>query len=160
MSQPLRFLYRTSDGTESMRLITQWREEGHYISGFDAGAAAVRTFRKDRVAQYLDGCEVQLRTPHEAPPPRVRRETPPDLRPQILFTGYGAKLRQQLEAQCEATGLRVVKTVTQDLVFLCAGPNAGPSKLSKARTQGVYVLGEADLPALLESGELPDSAIQ
>lgn len=91
--------------------------------------------------------------------PRIDRHAPPDLRPQIAFTGFGAALRTDLEARSEAAGLRVVKSVTQSLVFLCTGPNAGALKFAKARAQGVYVLPQDHLPALLESGELPDSAV-
>lgn len=160
MTASLRFDYRTPDGSETTRCLNQWVEEGHYVTGFDEGARQVRTFRKDRITQYHDGGASQLRTPHEGPPPRIERQTPPDLRPQILFTGFPAVQRAVLEQRSEAAGLRVVKTVTQGLVFLCAGPNAGPSKVSKARAQGVYVLGEPDLHRLLETGELPDSAIE
>ena len=137
--------------------VFNWSEEGHYIVGNDANAGgAPRTFRKDRIAQYLAGCEAALATPFAGPPPKLLRAAPEEARPQILFTGFAAAIRADLERQCATAGLKVVKTVTQHLIFLCAGPNAGPSKVAKARAQGSFIVTDADLPELLESGVLPD----
>ncbi len=126
------------------------------VDGFTSSSS---TFRKDRVLEYLDGCDSQLSDPHSSPPPRIRAEVQRDVRPQILFTGFAAVQRAHLEARADAGGLNVVKTVTQHLVFLCAGPNAGPAKVAKSRSQGVYIVREPELFELLESGELPDYAI-
>lgn len=153
----LRFLYSGTSGETKLREVSAWAEEGHYIVGNDASAGgAPRTFRKDRIAEYLSGCEALLATPFAGPPPKLSRAAPEENRPQILFTGFPAALRAGLEAQCAAAGLKVVKTVTQQLVFLCAGPNAGPSKVGKARVQGAFIVTDSDLPELLESGVLPD----
>lgn len=155
----LHFDYRKADGVESTRRITEWVEQGRYVVGFDDLSKKVRTFRKDRISRYHDGCEELLQHPLEDPPPRIVRSAPTDSRPQILFTGFAAALRAELEQQCEGAGLRVMKTVSLSLTFLCAGPNAGPSKVAKARAQGVYVLGADSLPAFLETGELPETEI-
>lgn len=143
-----------------MRHVQPWAEVGHYIEGHYHTAGKFCTFRKDRVVEYLDGAAALLAAPHSSPPPRIRAQQPPDLRPQILFTGFASVQRAHLEGLCDAAGLRVMKTVAQGLVFLCAGPNAGPSKVAKARGQGVYIVREAELHALLESGELPDYAVE
>lgn len=155
----LHFDYRKADGSESTRRINEWSEQGHYVVGFDDQAKQVRTFRKDRIVRYHDGCEAWLKHPKEAPPPRIVRSAPVDLRPQILFTGFAAALRAELEQQCEEAGLRVMKSVSLSLTFVCAGPNAGPAKIAKARAQGAYVLDVSALPSFLETGELPDSAV-
>ena len=158
-TETLRFLYRKPDRSLSERLLTAWKEEGHYLTGHDSHSGSVKTFRKDRIERYMDDAESALQTPFSPPPPRVHRDKARDERPQILFTGFPSVQRAALEQRCEAGGLHVVKTVTQGLVFLCAGPNAGPSKMVKAREQHVYVLKEPELHALLETGELPDYAI-
>lgn len=153
----LQFMYTGTSGETKLRAVSAWSEEGHYIVGNDAAAGgAPRTFRKDRIAEYLGGCEAALSTPFAGPPPKLSRVEPEESRPQILFTGFAAALRADLEAQCGAAGIKVVKTVTQQLVFLCAGPNAGPSKVGKARVQGAFIVTDIDLPELLESGVLPD----
>ncbi|MFG5777703.1 hypothetical protein ACFIQF_11575 [Comamonas sp. J-3] len=155
--QILEFLYTNSAGESKARTLDNWAEEGHYIVGNDITVkGAPRTFRKDRITQYLNGCEALLKAPFQAPPPKPDKAAPEASKPQILFTGFGAAHRAELEALCTAAGLAVVKTVTQKLVFMCGGPNAGPSKVSKARMQGCYIVGEADLPMLLEFGVLPD----
>lgn len=155
----LRFLYRTPGGEVTQRHLERWAEVGHYVEGFDVSAQQFRTFRKDRVLEYLDGAQARLREPHSSPPPRARTGAPPDARPQILFTGFAAVQRAHLESLADAGGLKVVKTVTQGLSFLCSGPNAGPAKVAKSRTQGVYIVREPELHALLATGELPDYAI-
>lgn len=154
---PLRFIYRDAAGETSERVVDRWVESGHYIEGNDAASGgAFRTFRKDRVQQYLDGGAERLHTPHSSPPPRPARNAAPDTRPQMLFTGFAKAQRAALEAQADSAGLRVVQTVTQGLVFLVCGTTAGPAKIAKARAQGVFIVGAAHLGALLETGELPD----
>ncbi len=152
----LRFVYCNAVGELSRRELTKWAEVGHYIKGFSAGSAALRTFRKDRISEYLDGAADRLDIPYSSPPPRPVKDQAPDLRPQILFTGFGSVLRADLEAQSIAAGLRVCKTVTQNLCYLCTGPNAGPVKVEKSRAQRVYIVNEVQLRLLLETGELPD----
>lgn len=41
------------------------------------------------------------------------------------------------------------------LSFLCAGDNAGPAKLEKARAPGVVIMDRAQFENLLETGEIP-----
>lgn len=105
----------------------------------------------------MNGCEKLLTDPYQPPPPKPDKTAPEANKLQILFTGFAAARRAELELATVDAGLAVVKTVTQGLVFVCAGPNAGPSKVSKARLQGCYIVPEIDLPALLESGVLPDA---
>lgn len=156
---PIRFRYCNAVGEITERTLVKWDEVGHYIRGWGEGDPQVRTFRKDRVHEYYDGCARLLRDPAGQPPPKVVRDRPADARPHILFTGFAKVQRATLESKADAAGLKVVQTVTQGLVFLCCGPNAGPSKVEKSRAQNVYVLTEPDLHVLMATGELPDSAI-
>ncbi|MBP6894314.1 MAG: hypothetical protein KBC94_07820 [Pseudacidovorax sp.] len=156
---PLAFRYKNAAGEVSERVLTTWSEVGHYVEGFDQRAGKFCTFRKDRVVEYLDDAASLLATPRSSPPPKVRQATLKDERPQILFTGFAAVQRAHLEGLADAGGLRVVKTVTAALVFLCAGPTAGPAKVAKSRAQGVYIVREPELHSLIETGELPDYAL-
>lgn len=150
----LRFIYTNAKRETREHVVTGWSEVGHYIEGFSQTDQGPRTFRKDRVDRYLDGCEALLTTPNSPPPPRIQRESKSDERPQVLFTGFAKAARAALEGKANDAGLRVVSMVTQGLVFLCCGPNAGPSKVEKARAQDVYVLNEGQFHVLLETGEL------
>lgn len=152
----LSFIYRNAAGTTSQRVVSQWQEIGHYIKGFSEGDGAIRSFRKDRIVQYLEACDAKLVIPFSAPPPKPSREKHIDERPQILFTGFAKVQRATLEARSVSAGLRVCQSVTTQLAYLCCGPNAGPAKVEKARQQRVFVLSEAELHLLLETGELPD----
>ena len=55
---------------------------------------------------------------------------------QICFTGFSAADKTELAALAQAANLETVGSVTKNLAFLCAGENAGPAKLEKAREQG------------------------
>ena len=158
-AQPLRFVYCNTAGEVSERELSQWAEAGHYIKGHDVEKGRVLTFRKDRVQSYWDGCAALLKTPHGAPPPKPDPSAQADARPQIIFTGFASVQRAMLEQLADAKGVRVVQTVTKGLAFLCAGPNAGPSKVDKARSQGVYIVSEPQLRELLETGVLADDVV-
>jgi len=73
---------------------------------------------------------------------------------QVCFTGFSADEKSELVALAEEARLEVVGSVTKNLAFLCAGDNAGPSKLEKSREQGVHVLSREQFEHLLETGEL------
>ena len=78
---------------------------------------------------------------------------------QVCFTGLSATEKARLAAAAGAARLEVVGSVTMNLAFLCAGDNAGPAKLEKARQQGVHVLTPAQFEHLLDTGEiLPDES--
>lgn len=160
MRDDLHFDYENGQGELSRRRLTQWTEVGHYVKGFCQDKGKVLTFRKDRIRAYLDGCDQLLMSPNEGPPPKPSPRAPSDLRPQVLFTGFAKVQRGVLEQKSDAAGLRVVQSVTQRLAFLCAGPNAGPAKVEKAREQNVYIVTEPELLRLLKTGELPDSAVE
>lgn len=84
-------------------------------------------------------------------------EALPPLGPEICFTGFGDERRFELERAARSVGLRVRNNVSIRLHYLCAGPNAGPAKLKKARAQGVRIVSaEGELAALLAEGNLPD----
>lgn len=74
---------------------------------------------------------------------------------EILFTGFSANDRGDLEAGAEDAGLLVSKAITKSLHFVYAGPRAGATKLSKARAQGCTILSEDEFQQMLATGEVP-----
>ena len=76
---------------------------------------------------------------------------------QVCFTGFSGTEKIELAGLAESARLEVVGSVTRNLAFLCAGENAGPSKLEKAREQGVHVLSRMQFEHLLETGEISDA---
>lgn len=73
---------------------------------------------------------------------------------QVCFTGFSATEKATLAAAAVEARLEVVASVTKNLAFLCAGENAGPAKLAKARGQGVHVLTHQQFIHLIETGEI------
>lgn len=149
----LRFVYEDANGNTSTREVSDFSDDGVYIEGFCHSRRAVRTFRRDRVLEYLEGEE--LLVPLIDPSDFV--DEPFADRPgmEILFTGFSEDERFDLEADAEDAGLVVRKTVTKNLMFVCAGPRAGSSKLDKARGQGCTVLNKFQLNRMIRTGELP-----
>lgn len=82
-------------------------------------------------------------------PKRYRPNEPVDDLDEILFTGFPAAKRAELEALAAGAGMRVVKSVTMDLMYLCTGPNAGPSKIDKANEVGAALIDEAQFLSLI-----------
>lgn len=150
------FEYTNAKKEFSRYELINWKEEGFYLTGM-CSDHKIRRFRKDRVNQYLT-YEEALNRPFTPPPPKIKKDIPPDSRLQVLFTGFTKALRTELEEKAESTGLRVMKTraVGPNLDFLIFGATAGPKKLSKAMEQETYIVSESQFHVLIETGELVD----
>jgi NAD-dependent DNA ligase len=153
--QPLRFVYRDAMGNVREWTLTRWHEHVAHIQGRSEHDTTPRTFRKDRVQEYLAGAE-QLQGELAPPTPEPSPRLPADDRPQILFTGFKQADRSRLEQLANEQGLRVVKTATAQLAYLCGGYNAGPTKVQAARDKGAFILSEEQLLHLFETGEIPE----
>jgi NAD-dependent DNA ligase len=150
----LRFIYCDAEGVVSERALTRWRENSLYIQGRSESDSLPRTFRKSRVQKYLQGAELlQFDLAPPAPEPKPRATA--DDRAQVLFTGFKSAARDYLEDRAEQHGFRVMKTPGKSLAVLCIGPNAGPSKVEKAREAGAFIVTEQELEHLLQTGEVP-----
>jgi hypothetical protein len=149
----LRFTYTDALGRTDEWVLTRWKETSRYIQGRSEHDALPRTFRKDRVQEYLEGAELLLMDaapPSPAPAPRAQ----PDARPQILFTGFKAADRARLEQFADEHGFRVMKVASKALAVLCGGYNAGPAKIEAARAAGAFILTEEQLYHLVLTGEI------
>ncbi|MEX0738162.1 MAG: hypothetical protein WD071_02355 [Pseudohongiella sp.] len=144
------FTYTDSRGHTTDWIVEHWKETGRYIQGVCKVDEQFRTFRKDRVEQYLEQGEARLTQPYVAPPPRV------DTRPEICFTGFPKVQRSVLEDMASGRQMSVKKDVTKGLAFLCCGPNAGPAKVARARDRGCLIIDEPGLKTMLDTGELPE----
>lgn len=152
----IEFIYLSPGKEPTNRRLSDWKESGKYIIGWCDQAKAVRTFRKDRVVQYGEGVAELLTDASPEPPPPVRRKA--STLPEILFTGFPAAVRTELEQFATESGMKVVKSATQNLAYLCGGPNAGPSKVERARQNGAWILDRDALFELIETGELPEES--
>jgi len=75
---------------------------------------------------------------YENHPPKTHRRT--SSKPEICFTGFRPEDRTSMEKLAEENSYRVVGSVTINLKVLVTGEAPGPSKLEKARQQGVSIL--------------------
>lgn len=154
----LSFIYQSPGRDEKHYCVAAWQEVGHYIQGIDTDSGSFKTFRKDRVLSYLNNGESLLDKPFSSPPPKVSKAA--NHGPEILFTGFKAADRAELENAAGAAGMKVCKTVTNGLSYLCAGYNAGPTKVCAAREKHVFIISQSQFINLIETGELPDDIDQ
>lgn len=151
----LSFSYQDSKGHVTERLLTHWKETSVYIQGRSEADDLYRTFRKDRVIEYLCGAEY-LSFERAPPPPPYSKILPASVRGAILFTGFKSEDRISLEKLAAENGLHVVKTPTKNLAFLCAGYNAGWTKVQAAVEKGAFILSEAQLLAMFQTGVISE----
>lgn len=166
--ETITFDYVDAQGERSHRTVDVTAVDDEYLEGFCHKAQAERTFVIGRIRGKVmvdDTAEVMApkkwaaaarRNPHNGvvtmggyTPKRYRPNEPVDDLDEILFTGFPAAKRAELEALAEGAGMRVVKTVTIDLMYLCIGPNAGPSKMAKADEVGAALIDEAQFLSLI-----------
>lgn len=74
---------------------------------------------------------------------------------EICFTGFTATEREELATLAGHAGMTVKESVTTTLAYLCVGATPGPSKVEKAKRQGVTFLNRAQFLELLSDGVLP-----
>jgi len=169
----IKFSYKDSKGDVSERELVQWSENSIYIQGRSTNDSFPKTFRKDRIIKVLFGAELLL---HDAAPPAPKLQskpkasalaaleaassTPQPKTPlggvnQILFTGFVAAHRAELEQQALDFGLKVMSTPGKTLTFLCYGDNAGPTKVARALEVGAFIIDSEQFMNLITTGEMP-----
>ena len=74
---------------------------------------------------------------------------------EVCFTGFNPTDKGLLMDEAIAAGVVVRSGVTKGLTHLCAGPNAGPAKLAKAKKQGVKLIDVEGFRALVEQDAKP-----
>ncbi|WP_445672676.1 BRCT domain-containing protein [Pseudomonas inefficax] len=164
----IKFRYCDAKGVVTERELVQWSENSSYIQGRSSGDTFPKTFRKDRIEEFLLGEDLLLKdAAPPAPKPKPsdiaaaaamsnkapkKASTGPNV---ILFTGFPTSYRSELEVLAEEYGMKVVKTPSKTLTFLCYGDNAGPSKVAKAQEAGAFIVSAEDFLNLIQTGELP-----
>ncbi|PTU02642.1 hypothetical protein DBR45_11195 [Pseudomonas sp. HMWF031] len=165
------FIYRDAKGEISNRELTQWKENSLYLQGRSASDIFPKTYRKDRIVAFITGEDLLLKDAAPPAPKTVSRPKPSEFaiaaaasnQPQnptggahqILFTGFVASQRADLERQAEEHGMKVMKTPGKTLTFLCYGDNAGPTKVIKAQEAGAFIIDSEQFLHLIQTGEIP-----
>jgi hypothetical protein len=159
------FLYENAQGEISSRTIDVDQVGTSHFAGFCHMEGDNRTFRFDRIlgmATLDDSGKMvlpenlrDLLRGYDEQELRRRKRAAAKTCSEILFTGFKKDRRAELEDIAQAAGMVVRKNVTANLDFLCAGSNAGPTKIAEALDRGVMVLDEQQLLRMLETGEVP-----
>lgn len=162
----LSFIYRDVKGNITFRQVFNISETDDYLQAICLSAGGLRTFRKDRILEKIDDIGLVdqrlqfYRNIFDARPLSAltshsnwKRNITGAL--EICFTGFKAQDKNTLTKIAESSGMIVRSNVTNQLSILCCGYNAGPTKVERARHQGVMVLSESQFHSLIETGEIP-----
>lgn len=169
MRENTKFIYCDARGVISYRDIANISKTEEYIQGYCTQDNGFRTFRKDRVLEYVDEkTNVDERLKYYISSHPLRREESTKWShtkhsntcnvPEICFTGFKREDKIRLAERAKSAGMFVRDSVTKQLVYLCCGYNAGPKKIEKSRHQGAIILNELQFVELLETGEIPEDA--
>ena len=147
----LEFEYQDADGAITLRRVDNYvANETHFV-GFDLDAAGERTFRRINVRRWIHGSPSDL---DQALGLEFFKRGPAGIgKINTAFTGFNKSDRATLESAAEAAGHIVRTSVTGALTYLCVGPNAGPSKLERARTQGVAIVTRSEFETILANSK-------
>mgnify|MGYP003385443300 CR=1 FL=1 len=163
MSESKQFIYQDARGNVTAREVESISESGDYLQGICLKANSLRTFRIDRILEYVNPSNFEQRLAFHItnyPPPKPKststRKTNTTGNPEICFTGFKKEDKEVLTKLAEKSGMFIRSSVTEYLDFLCCGYNAGPKKIDKARHQGAVALNESQLKEMLETGEIPE----
>ena len=167
----IKFTYRDAKGEISHRELIQWKESSLYLQGRSSTDTFPKTYRKDRIVAFVAGEELLLNDAAPPTPKMLVRPSPLEFAvaasasgqpsaplngiQQVLFTGFAAAQRAELERQAEESGMKVMKTAGKSLSFLCYGDNAGPAKVTKAQEAGAFIINSEQFLHLIQTGELP-----
>ncbi|MGJ8518170.1 hypothetical protein [Carnimonas bestiolae] len=155
------FKYIDSKGNLSLRKVDVVSRNSLYLSGYcysDDELIGFRTFRRDRIADFLSDSEFneELGLLPAIPPADEIQKRSKSQGLSILFTGFKRERKHELEFAAVEAGLVVKKSsVSKSLDFICGGYNAGPSKLKQADEYGIVIFDEASFLEFLITGEVP-----
>lgn len=148
------FIYQNANNQLSAHTVLNAIDKGEYVIGFSVSSDGVRTFRYDRVIEFVDDAESLAERfefwqahPHEI----VRKSHTLE----IHFTGFKEVDKVRLSKAAKDAGLVVRSSMSGYLDFLCCGYNASAKKIEQAQGQGVLVFSETEFLNFLETGEIP-----
>ncbi len=165
------FSYRDQEGGYLVRTVNIRRISSSgmhtYLEGFCQDRLDSRTFRTDRVRGDLTDMETGELVPVKHLLAAVRERgamtfSPSRLGPSdrggastspqtaVLFTGFSAMRRAELEEIAAAAGWDVRTRVGSTLDYLVAGSKAGPAKIAAAEEFGISVIDEELFLALAD----------
>lgn len=152
------FHYQDSTGAITRRDVQNPKDDGIYIHGYDLTTKSHKTFRKDRIlSEFTDNTDPQFLAISSSAG-KINRITAAhaDFLFEICFTGFPEAERKELSALAEKAKLKVCKSVTVNLHFLCAGATAGPKKMMQAEDKGTLIITKDEFLELVEHGVMPE----
>ncbi|WP_241579993.1 BRCT domain-containing protein [Rosenbergiella nectarea] len=159
--EQMHFIYVNANGIYGAHSIYKVSMGHEHFQGICCNSNAIRTFRQDRVLEHCVSLQEALDNlpkhipENYLPPIKKKGKSPQKVGFDICFTGFKKEDRENLTEIAIKRGMVVRNSVTKQLQVLCCGYNAGPTKVTTARMQGVLVMDVEQFYALVETGEIP-----
>ncbi len=159
----IKIIYKNASNIVSVREIEVIHEDETYIDALCHTSNQIKTFRRDRILEEIVDIESQLTKDKVAQYQRQyeiishashERWMNRQGKPEICFTGFKSKEKEELIRHAEENGFFVRTGISSGLSFLVCGATAGPSKVKDARTQGVLLLNKDSYLHLAATGEI------
>lgn len=157
------FVYRDSSGQETLRKLTNFKEDKAYIRGYCEYSGGMRTFRKDRIVQHISD-ESALNGFADIPIPKAAQQRKPleldeDQLFDICFKGFRADDREGLESLARENTMRVRYSVSSKLDFLCVGDGLCGKAMEDAENKKVSIITTDQFYEFINDGILPDGYV-
>lgn len=160
MESILYFVYFSAKEIISVQAISNISQNEDYLQGISVlydDKGSLKTFRKDRVIEYLDSLEEAKEFLLDCCLSDFTVRKPKTETFDIHFTGFKKADKEELERIATDANMEVRKSVTKNLNLLCYGYNASQMKMDKARSMGIIILNESQFRNFLETGDFTDS---
>lgn len=163
----IEFDYTNAQGSKSHRKVSVRAVDAEHIEGICHHAREIRTFTISRVSGDVLVCDTgELLSAKDWAnsarlDPRNRavlmssgavdvdNSGSEEVAIEILFTGFSKARKDELAEMAEQYGMKVVKSVTKELAYLCVGPSPGPVKVAQATENGVEIIEAEEFLALV-----------
>ncbi|MGL5005823.1 hypothetical protein [Plesiomonas sp.] len=156
----MHFVYINAQGCIAAHSIENVSHSESYTQGICKKTHSIKTFRNDRVLKQYSSSEQATQECNKFHPENyshlIKKSESKPKTFDVCFTGFKKADKDRLIGIGIARGLTIRSSVTQNLQMLCCGYNAGPSKVTAARMNGVIIINELGFIHFIDTGEIPD----
>ncbi|GAA5099115.1 hypothetical protein [Wohlfahrtiimonas larvae] len=151
----INFIYQDSEGNTTKRSVIIKSVDYEYFTGICLDRHAERTFKKDRVVEYLGNAKQLLQnfvpTKKKKSAPKKNTKSPALT---INFVGFSDDEQMLLEALAKPYNLKVLKTQTKTLFAIITNEELPEKQAERATENGTLIMNKEQFLHFLETGEV------
>lgn len=151
----INFIYQDSEGNTTKRSVVLKSMDYEYFTGICLDRHAERTFKKDRVVEYLGNAKQLLQ--NFAPTKKKISASKKNTKSPALtinFVGFLDDEQVLLEALAKPYNLKVLKSQTKTLFAIITNDELPEKQAERAKENGTLVMNKEQFLHFLETGEI------